>query len=96
VGTLPAGTTGLGAGRDDDNLRVFNELKARQAEIEAVFGGPLEWQELPQSAGCQIRKVIPGGYRSPPEQWPEIQTQMVDAMIRLDKAMRPYVNKLVI
>lgn len=87
---------GLGAGRDEDNLKAFKALQAHQIEIESAFGEPLDWQELPQSAGCRIRKVIDGGYRSPEERWPEIQHALVDAMIRLDRAMRPYVQKLVI
>ena len=67
-----------------------------QAEIESTFGEPLDWQELPQSAGCRIRKVIDGGYRSPEERWPDIQHALVDAMIRLDRAMRHHVQKLVL
>ena len=87
---------GLGAGRDEDNLKAFKALQGHQPEIESTFGEPLDWQELPQSAGCRIRKVIDGGYRSPEEKWPEIQHALVDAMIRMDKAMRPFVQKLVI
>lgn len=86
----------LGAGRDEDNLKAFNELKARQAEIEQEFGEPLEWQELPESVGCRIRKVIQGGYRSPIENCNKLHEQLVDAMIRLDKAVRPQVQKLTI
>jgi hypothetical protein len=84
----------LGAGRDDDNLKAFNQLQAHQTDIEAAFREPLEWQELPESVGCRIRKVIQGGYRSPVENWPRIHEQLVDAMIRLDGALRPYVQKL--
>jgi hypothetical protein len=86
----------LGAGRDDDNLNAFSQLRAHQSDIEAAFGEPLEWQELPESASCRIRKVIAGGYRSPVENWPQLHEQLVDAMIRLDKALRPYVQKLAV
>jgi hypothetical protein len=87
---------GLGAGRDEDNLRAFDELQAHKAEIEREFGEPLEWQELPESVGCRIRKVIQGGYRSPLESWPKLHEQLVDAMIRLDKVMRPHVQRLAV
>jgi len=41
--------------------------------------------------------VLPdGGYQSPAEQWPQIHDRMVDAMIRLDQAMRGRVAKLVL
>lgn len=44
--------------------------------------------------GCCIRNVIEGGYRSPPEQWPTIYVALVDAMVRLEKAMRVRVADL--
>jgi len=84
----------LGANSDDLNLAMFNELKKHQPEIEAAFGGALEWQDLPESRACRIRKVIPGGYRSPEVEWPQIDEMLVDNMIRLDKALRPFVQKL--
>ena len=35
-----------------------------------------------------------GGYRSPESQWPEIQSQMVDTMSRLEAALRPHLASL--
>lgn len=84
----------LGSGQVTKNKAVFNLLRAEQAEIEAAFGGVLEWQELPESEGCRVRHLVDGGYRSPVEQWPGIQEQLVDAMIRLDRAMRPRIATL--
>jgi hypothetical protein len=34
-----------------------------------------------------------GGYRSDESKWPEIQDAMVDAMIRLEQAVRPEIAK---
>jgi len=34
-----------------------------------------------------------GGYRDE-ERWPQIHEAMVDAMIRLEKALKPYISKL--
>ncbi len=85
----------LGTGRDDDNTKAFTQLKSHKAEIEATFGEPLDWQELPGRSGCRVCKIIAGGYRSPVEARPALYATL-DAMIRLDKAMRPYVQKLVI
>tara|TARA_R110002072_G_scaffold10055_11_gene47670 strand:- start:1648 stop:2628 length:981 start_codon:yes stop_codon:yes gene_type:complete len=33
---------------------VFRELKARQAEIEQEFGGPLQWEELPAGQDSRV------------------------------------------
>ena len=44
---------------------------------------------------CRIAKYITiGGYRDDEEKWPEIHEAMVDAMIRLEKALKPHINKL--
>jgi hypothetical protein len=84
----------LGPNSDDLNLAMFNELRTHQSEIEAVFGGELEWQDLPESRACRIRRIIPGGYRSPEPEWSHIHEMLVDNMIRLDKGLRPFVQKL--
>lgn len=84
----------LGPGRDDENLRAFNALKKLQAEIEADFGERLEWQDLPNRAGCRIRNVLPGGYRSPQEEWPALHRNLVDSMVRLHKAFAERIRTL--
>lgn len=84
----------LGPGRDDENMRAFNALKKLQAEIESDFGEKLEWQDLPNRAGCRIRKVLLGGYRSPQEEWPAIHQNLVDAMIRLQRAFSDRIRNL--
>jgi hypothetical protein len=84
----------LGQGKDESNKRALAALRQHQREIEEVFGGPLEWQELPDKRASRIRKIVEGGWRSPHEDWPATHKAMVDAMIRLDKAVRPFVQKL--
>ena len=84
----------LGSGQTTKNKAAFKALEAQKIAIEADFGGQLDWQELPEAEGCRIRYVIEGGYKSPPEQWPALQATLVDAMVRLDKAMRPRVASL--
>jgi hypothetical protein len=83
-----------GAGQTLKNKAAFKALAAQKAAIEAEFGAALDWQELPDGEGCRIRYVLNGGYKSPQEQWPDIQASMVDAMVRLDKAMRQRVAQL--
>lgn len=73
---------------------AFQQLLAQKAAIEHDFGESLEWQELPGKEGSRIRFVVAGGYRSPPAEWPKTHATLVDAMIRLDKALRARVAKL--
>ncbi len=81
----------LGAGQSVKNKSAFSILRDQRERIEADFGADLEWQELPEGDGCRIRYVMPGGYKNPVGEWPQIQSEMVDAMVRLEAAMKPRV-----
>jgi hypothetical protein len=74
-----------------ENKRIFDFLHSRKEQVEMAFGGPLGWERLDSRQGSRIRySVNSGGYRSPEANWPTIQSEMVDAMIRLDAALLPH------
>ena len=73
---------------------AFDTLFAQREAIEADFGAPLDWNETPGQMGRGVSFGQDGGYRSDPEEWPAIQERMIDAMIRLDRAVRPRVQAL--
>ncbi|MBN1816464.1 MAG: DUF4268 domain-containing protein [Sedimentisphaerales bacterium] len=78
---------------DEENLQLFQQLYGHKEEIEKSFGEPLEWQPLEGRRACRIRKLFElGGYRDEEEKWPQIHEAMVDAMIRFEKALRPYIK----
>ncbi len=79
---------------DEQNLQIFRQLLQHREDIENKFGEPLDWQELEDKRACRIRKTIPGGYRDPESEWPDIQKRMVDTMVRLERALNPYIKKL--
>ena len=84
-----------GQGGEQENLTILQEMQAHQAEIEAAFGEPLEWQRLHGKRACRIAKPIPrGGYRDDRARWPQIQDSMVDAMVRLERALKPHISQL--
>ncbi len=77
------------------NKKIFDQLHAAKDEIERVFGESLEWQHLEDRRACRIRKrTAVGGWRDDPAKWPNVYVAMVDAMIRLEKALKPHVQKL--
>ena len=82
------------SGQTATNKVAFNALLAHKTAIEQDFGGALDWQELPASDSSRICIAVEGGYRSPVGDWPTLQTALIDAMSRLDKAMRPRVAAL--
>jgi hypothetical protein len=55
----------------------------------------LNWERLEGKRACRIAKRLDtGGYRSGEEEWPRIHEGMIDAMMRLEKALSPFVAKL--
>jgi Domain of unknown function (DUF4268) len=76
------------------NKAAFKLLCDQREAIEADFKSALDWQELPDSDGCRIRRAVAGGYRSLVEEWPKTQAELVDSMILLDKALRARVALL--
>jgi hypothetical protein len=82
-----------GRNSEDENMRIFEALQANRGEIEDAYGGPLEWQPLEGKRACRIRENFDGGYRDE-ERRPETQETMVDAMIRLEQALKPFIERL--
>jgi len=78
----------------ENSKAAYDALVAQQAEIEDEFGSPLQWREIEGQLGRAIAFQQDGGYRSPPEECPAIQERMVEAMLRLDRVMRPRLQEL--
>lgn len=82
-------------GETTENKRIFESLKAYKDEIENTFGTQLSWEPLDSKRACRIKSMIErGGYRNPDTEWHEIQTEMVQAMIKLEKSLKPALDKL--
>jgi len=84
-----------GKDSEEESKAIFDTLAKHSQEIEKVFGVPLSWERLEGKRACRIAKHITlGGYRDDETKWPEIQDAMIDAMVRLENALRPFVAKL--
>lgn len=76
-------------GNAAENKKIFDQLHACKEEIENIFNGELLWERLDTRRACRIKCMIKrGGYRSPESDWPEIQSEMVDTMSRLEAALK--------
>ena len=77
-------------------VRAFDQLNAQKVAIEKQFGEPLDWQEDPESPVRRIKKMIPGGWKAAESQWPQMLDQIVDAVVRLEAALRQPIQELVL
>jgi len=85
-----------GKGAEADNAAIFDALCGEREQIGNAFGSALGWERLEGRRACRIRFDLPGqvGYKDPEEDWPQVQDAMVDAMVRLDAALRPHIGAL--
>lgn len=82
-------------GEAEWNKMVFNAFLQHKVEMEELFGGPLDWQLLPDKRASRIRFVISGYGLIDQNHWDELQEQLITSMIRMEKTFRPFITKLV-
>ena len=76
------------------NQAILDKLATNKEAIEAAFGGPLLWEALDEKRACRIRKTVDIAGWQDEAKWPKAADALVDAMIRLEKALRPYLKGL--
>lgn len=76
------------------NKRVYNTFFRHKDEIENRFGDRLEWRLLPDKRASQIRYMITDYGLKNADRWDELQDLLIDAMIRLESACRPIIQKI--
>jgi hypothetical protein len=83
--------------RDGDvkeNKAIFDALAADKEAIEATFGELLEWQRKDNAVISKVQKRIDLGGYADESKWADVQELMIESMIRLDEAFKPYIRKL--
>lgn len=84
-----------GRSAEDENKALFEQLQQHRSEIEVTFGRELSWEALDGKRACRIKYGLgDGGYRTSEDAWPSLQDSQVDAMVRLEKAMKPFIRAL--
>lgn len=79
----------------EENAKMFEELITAREEIEADYGGALQWDRVETRKRCFVGVVLgDGGYRDEEERWPKIQKLMIESMIRLERTFRPRIQSL--
>jgi hypothetical protein len=77
------------------NGRRFEQVEAKKDVIEAAFGERLEWDAKEEQKQRYIRSTSSIGGLEDKEKWPQIQDDLADRMVRLEKALRSHLAALV-
>lgn len=80
-----------GKDSQDENKKIFDKLYEHKDEIEKIFGAKLDWQRLDNRRACRICKLYNYAGLNDKEKWDKLQNEMIDDMIKLEKAFRKYI-----
>lgn len=92
-----AGTVEVCFARKDAeaNKRMFDEVFSHKVEIEQSFGETLAWERLDGKLGSKVAHCVDmGGYQNSEEEWNTIHQAMVDAMMKLERSVKPFLANL--
>ncbi len=81
-------------GDKNTNKARFDWLSEQREAIEKSFGGKLDWYRCDHLKKSYLAQDFDGGWRDAQERWPAIQDRMIEAMMRLEKALQPYMSPL--
>ncbi|MGD9690393.1 MAG: DUF4268 domain-containing protein [Phycisphaerales bacterium] len=75
---------------------IFDALHESRSQIEAEFGGPLEWNRLDEKRASIIAsKSIKTGYRSPRADWAAAHAALASEMKQFESVLLPRVDSAV-
>lgn len=96
--TMDRGTVELfidrGPEKKDETDRIFEKILNDRDKIEKEFGEPLIWDRLEGRRVCRIKSLCEIGGLKDTGLWERIQEDMIDRMVRLEKALRPMLSTI--
>lgn len=85
----------IDTGNREENKKIFDKLYSQKEDIEKEFGGELDWQRLDDKRACRIAAQVSKHIGLKDEdKWDRIQDDMIDTMIRFEKAFRKRILNL--
>lgn len=79
---------------EEANRKIFEKLSVKKEEIESDFGESLEWDRIKGRHSCRIRSTPSEAGLKDEDKWGYLQDRMIDAMIRLEKALKAHIARL--
>jgi hypothetical protein len=85
---------GKGYEKPNINKERFDRLHRCKKQIEKTFRGKLNWERLDNARASRISYRFKEGSLNNKETWLKVQDKMIEAMIRMEKAFKNYINQL--
>jgi len=85
-----------GKGKENANIEIYNQLHAKKDIIDEEFKEELLWDRLEGKRACRISWRFNEYGLNDEGNWDELQEKLIDAMIRLEKALRNHITSLII
>lgn len=76
------------------NQKRYEYLQTKKAEIENSYGEPLLWDFKEGRKTHSIKAMIKTGGLLDEGKWDDIENEMINKIIRLEKAVRPHIKNL--
>ena len=85
-----------GREHDELNLSIFDQLHGQREDIEADFGGPLNWERMEDARSCKIVAEVPTapGWRDDLDEHADGLLDLAKTMVRFEKALAPRIARL--
>jgi len=74
--------------------QIYEQLHESRQRIEESFGEGLFWSSVEGRRACRIGIYIETGGWDDEDRWPELQSEMIETMLRFDRALSPHINEL--
>jgi len=78
----------------EENKKIFDNLFTHKDEIEEIFEGKLTWQRLDDRRSSRVCKIYNYVGLNDKEKWDKLQNEMIEDMIKLEKAFKKYIDAL--
>lgn len=84
----------INKGDKDKNKNIFDQIASSKEKIEQNFGSSLYWQRLDNKDASRISTAVSNTSVRDEKEWPQLQKNMVETMIKFEKAIRPHITRL--
>jgi hypothetical protein len=81
-----------GPDKKDETDKIYEKILIDREKTESLFGEPLIWDRVEGRRVCRIKSICKLGGLKDEELWDNIQEDLVDRMMRLEKALKPILS----